>query len=139
MLPLARKYGVEALEALERQPYAVVLMDCHMPVMDGFAATERIRESERGRARTPVVALTASALVADRERCLAAGMDDYVAKPIDPDALASVLDRWAPAVPVLAVPALVPEPVVEPPVVESRSSSLRPSTPGSPRCPTAAD
>ena len=88
--------GVEALEALVGQTYAVVLMDCHMPVMDGFAATERIRESERGRARTPVVALTASALVSDRERCLGAGMDDYVAKPIDPDTLAAVLDRWAP-------------------------------------------
>ena len=70
-----------------------------MPVMDGFAATERIREAERGRARTPVVALTASALVSDRERCLGAGMDDYVAKPIDPDALAEVLDRWAPRAP----------------------------------------
>ncbi len=88
--------GVEALEALGRRTYDVVLMDCHMPVMDGFAATERIREVERGRTRTPVVALTASALAADRERCLAAGMDDYVAKPIDPDALAAVLERWTP-------------------------------------------
>ena len=89
--------GAEALEALGRRPYDVVLMDCHMPVMDGFAATERIRVSERGRERTPVVALTASALVSDRERCLGAGMDDYVSKPIDPDALAAVLDRWVPA------------------------------------------
>jgi two-component system sensor histidine kinase/response regulator len=87
--------GVEALEALERQAYDLVLMDCHMPVMDGFAATERIRESERARARTPVVALTASALASDRERCLAAGMDDHIAKPIDPDALAAVLERWS--------------------------------------------
>nr|WP_232531511.1 response regulator [Microlunatus antarcticus] len=88
--------GLEALEALGRQTYDVVLMDCHMPVMDGFAATRRIREAERGHARTPVVAITASALVSDRERCLGAGMDDYVAKPIDPDVLAEVLDRWAP-------------------------------------------
>ncbi|MGI3786256.1 MAG: response regulator, partial [Janthinobacterium lividum] len=87
--------GVEALHALGCQTYDVVLMDCHMPVMDGFAATERIREAERGRTRTPVVALTASALASDRERCLGAGMDDYVAKPIDPDALAAVLERWA--------------------------------------------
>ena len=89
--------GLEALQALEARTYDVVLMDCHMPVMDGFAATERIREVERGRTRTPVVALTAGAMVSDRERCLSAGMDDYVAKPIDPDALAAVLDRWAPA------------------------------------------
>ena len=88
--------GVEALEALGREDYAVVLMDCHMPVLDGFAATRRIRETERGGRRTPVVALTASALVSDRERCLGAGMDDHVSKPIDPDALAAVLDRWAP-------------------------------------------
>jgi len=96
--------GVEALEALAASTYAVVLMDCHMPVMDGFAATQRIREVERGRRRTPVVALTASALVSDRERCLGAGMDDYVAKPIDPDALAAVLARWAPAVRAAAAP-----------------------------------
>jgi two-component system sensor histidine kinase/response regulator len=89
--------GVEALEALGCEDYAVVLMDCHMPVMDGFAATQKIREVEQGRRRTPVVALTASALVSDRERCLGAGMDDYVSKPIDPDALAAVLERWAPA------------------------------------------
>ena len=89
--------GAEALEALGNEEYAVVLMDCHMPVMDGFVATQRIRVLERGRRRTPVVALTASALVSDRERCLGAGMDDYVSKPIDPDALAAVLDRWAPA------------------------------------------
>ena len=90
--------GLEALDALDARSYDLVLMDCHMPVMDGFAATERIRAYERERnLRTPVVALTAGALVSDRERCLNAGMDDYVVKPIDPDALAAVLDRWAPA------------------------------------------
>ena len=89
--------GSDALDALRREHYDVVLMDCHMPVMDGFAATRRIRESERGRTRLPVVALTASATVSDRERCLSAGMDDHLAKPIDADALAAVLDRWVPA------------------------------------------
>jgi two-component system sensor histidine kinase/response regulator len=88
--------GLEALEALRSENYDVVLMDLHMPVMDGFAATRRIREAEHGRARVPVVALTANALAADRERCLEAGMDDYLAKPIDPDVLAEVLDRWVP-------------------------------------------
>ncbi|MGI3785285.1 MAG: response regulator [Janthinobacterium lividum] len=97
--------GVEALEALGCQTYDVVLMDCHMPVMDGFAATEGIRQAELGRPRTPVVALTASALVSDRERCLSAGMDDYISKPIDPDALAEVLDRWAPPDPEVVEPA----------------------------------
>jgi two-component system, sensor histidine kinase and response regulator len=89
--------GSEALEALRAAHFDAVLMDCHMPVMDGFAATRRIRESERGRARLPVVALTASATVSDRERCLSAGMDDYLAKPIDAEALAAVLDHWVPA------------------------------------------
>ena len=90
--------GSEALQELGRGHYDAVLMDCHMPVMDGFEATRRIREAEHGRTRTPVVALTASATVSDRERCLSAGMDDYLAKPIDAEALAAVLDRWVPAV-----------------------------------------
>ncbi|SDU98661.1 PAS domain S-box-containing protein [Microlunatus sagamiharensis] len=88
--------GLEALAALEAATYDAVLMDCHMPLMDGYAATRRIREREQGRSRTPVIALTAGAMVSDRERCLAAGMDDYIAKPIDPDALAVALDRWVP-------------------------------------------
>jgi len=93
--------GAEALVAMARTAFDVVLMDCHMPVMDGFAATEEIRRRERGGRRTPVVALTAGALVSDRERCLGAGMDDYVSKPIEPESLSEVLDRW------------VPEPVVD--------------------------
>ena len=89
--------GREALEVLrDRGPFAAILMDCHMPVMDGFVATEQIRRSERRGRRTPVIALTAGALVSDRERCLDAGMDDYVAKPIEAEALAAALDRWVP-------------------------------------------
>lgn len=99
--------GAEALSALEKEAFDIVLMDCHMPVMDGFAATEEIRRRERGGPRTPVVALTAGALVSDRERCLAAGMDDYVSKPIEPDVLSEVLDRWVDAS-LLASPAPAP-------------------------------
>ncbi|HJV08924.1 MAG TPA: response regulator, partial [Acidimicrobiales bacterium] len=88
--------GAEAVEAVRRHAYDVVLMDCLMPVMDGYEATARIRNLEDGRRRTPVIALTASAMVGDREKCLAAGMDDYLAKPLDRAALAQVLARFAP-------------------------------------------
>ncbi|MEO1997326.1 MAG: response regulator, partial [Planctomycetaceae bacterium] len=71
-----------ALETLAGQSYDVVLMDCHMPNLDGFGATRRIRESEKQGQRQAVVALTASALAEDREKCVAAGMDAYMTKPV---------------------------------------------------------
>ncbi len=88
--------GVEAVEALTRIPYDLVLMDCQMPEMDGFEATRRIREQEGHRKHTPIVALTANALQGDRERCLDAGMDDYLAKPVSESDLARVLAKWLP-------------------------------------------
>jgi two-component system sensor histidine kinase/response regulator len=80
---------------VEKNPFDVVLMDLQMPVMDGFEATRRIRAQPRF-ARLPVLAMTANALAGDRERSLAAGMNDHVTKPIDPDELFDVLLRWLP-------------------------------------------
>ncbi len=91
--------GVEALEALARLPYDAVLMDCQMPEMDGFQATRALRERETQRGdgrRLPVIAMTANAMTGDREECLAAGMDDYIAKPVRVEALIATLARWLP-------------------------------------------
>lgn len=86
--------GQEAVAAHERSPYPLIFMDCQMPEMDGFEATALIRKMEGQSAHTPIVAMTANAMQGDRERCLAAGMDDYVAKPIRPKDLQTVLDTW---------------------------------------------
>jgi signal transduction histidine kinase/HPt (histidine-containing phosphotransfer) domain-containing protein len=87
--------GQRAVEAVHQGHYALVLMDCHMPQMDGFAATAAIRRDEAGRGQhTPIVAVTADALVGDAEKSLAAGMDDHLTKPITLERLAAVVGRW---------------------------------------------
>src|SRR5579884_2425718 len=92
--------GRQAMEAVERDHYDLVLMDLHMPELDGFAATAAIRERERTEGRhTPIVALTADALAGDAEKSLAAGMDDHLAKPVTRERLAAVLERWVRAEP----------------------------------------
>ena len=89
--------GVEALVAITRGPIDVVLMDCEMPEMDGYEATREIRRREAGRAHTPIIAMTANAMDTDRQRCLDAGMDDYLAKPVRAPLLRAALERWRPA------------------------------------------
>jgi PAS domain S-box-containing protein len=89
--------GRLAVEAVQRERYDLVFMDCHMPEMDGFAATSEIRQLERGTVRRlPIVALTADARHEDQERCLTAGMDDYLSKPTTLGKLRAAVDRWLP-------------------------------------------
>ena len=100
--------GQEALDALSKTPYDLVLMDCQMPELDGYAATRifRERETQTGKnqsgpaqaiRRTPIIAMTAHAMQGDREQCIAAGMDDYLSKPFNQDRLFAVLKRWLPS------------------------------------------
>ncbi len=101
--------GEQALAALHARPFDVVLMDCQMPVLDGYDTTRRWRahEAPRGTARLPIVAMTANAMAGDRERCLQAGMDDYLSKPINRETLQAVLARWGSA--------MADDPAVQPP------------------------
>jgi len=87
--------GKEAVTAFDTMPYDLVLMDCHMPEMDGFEATAQIRGLEPAGVHTPIIAVTANVMKGDRERCLAAGMDDYLPKPLTLDVLADALLRWS--------------------------------------------
>jgi CheY-like chemotaxis protein/HPt (histidine-containing phosphotransfer) domain-containing protein len=91
--------GMEAIAAVEKHPYDLVFMDVQMPGMDGLEATRRIRDTERRTGQKPlkIIAMTANAMVGDRERCLEAGMDDYLTKPVRPEALQAAIERNAKA------------------------------------------
>ncbi len=91
--------GEEAVVMSSVGTFDIIFMDCQMPVLDGYAATAAIRRREGDARRTPVIAMTANAMPGDRERCLAAGMDDYIAKPIDDARLKSALEQWVPSAP----------------------------------------
>jgi two-component system, sensor histidine kinase and response regulator len=113
--------GREALEALDRERHAAVLMDVQMPELDGYETTRRIRAAEDGDPHVPIIAMTAGALEGDREAALDAGMDDYLAKPLRPEALDAVLERWLGA---------APEPTrAEPLVDDSRIQNFRENYP----------
>ena len=88
--------GKEAVDALAERSFDAVLMDCQMPIMDGYTATrvQRQRETESGGARVPIIAMTANAMAGDREKCLAAGMDDYLSKPLNRALLEQTLRKW---------------------------------------------
>ena len=87
--------GAQALEVLEQEDVDMVLMDCNMPIMDGYEASRRIRQSGRW-PQLPIVALTANAMPEERERCRAAGMDDYLAKPFRREELLALIEHWVP-------------------------------------------
>jgi len=88
--------GRQALDKIAKNRYGAVLMDCQMPVMDGYDATTELRKREGFTRHTPVIAMTAGALAENRDRCIAAGMDDFIPKPVSQDAVDTVLSRWVP-------------------------------------------
>jgi CheY-like chemotaxis protein len=89
--------GRQAVEIAGRQVFDLILMDVQMPEMDGYEATREIRRNEKAGQRTPIVAMTATVTDGERERCVAAGMDDYLAKPMQKADVLAVLERWVPA------------------------------------------
>jgi two-component system, sensor histidine kinase and response regulator len=99
--------GVEVMRLLEKQHYDLILMDVQMPVMDGLAATRAIRALPKYQ-HLPILAMTANVFDEDRQQCIEAGMDDHVAKPVDPEALYTSLLKWLPASSVHAKVSLTP-------------------------------
>lgn len=144
----AAENGQEALDRLKQGRYALVLMDCQMPVMDGYTATRRRRqiEAEAGLPRLPIIAMTANAMIGDREKCLDAGMDDYLTKPLDRSKLNATLAEWLsrspyrePAAGPTSAPASVAQAPVSSPSFAQPARSALPdrSTASAPKRPAA--
>ena len=89
--------GRQAVAAVNNHEYDMVFMDCQMPVMDGYTATQEIRKGEEGaEGRLPIIAMTANAMMDDQGRCYAAGMDGFMSKPVMLDELQNIIDKWCP-------------------------------------------
>jgi CheY-like chemotaxis protein len=123
--------GLQALTALDKQPYDLIFMDVQMPEMDGMEATHMIRERQQNRAQHPnykssiiIVAMTANAMNGDRDKCLAAGMDDYLAKPVRPEDIRAVIERWGQKAAMADVPS--------PKVSQTETATMQNSKPGTP-------
>jgi len=86
--------GQEAIDRVKDEPYDVILMDMHMPEVDGIEAARQIRNLDGAKAQTPIVALTANAMASDRQKCIGAGMDDFISKPFEPTDLTDMLAKW---------------------------------------------
>jgi CheY-like chemotaxis protein/HPt (histidine-containing phosphotransfer) domain-containing protein len=126
--------GREAVEAAALVPYDAILMDCQMPEMDGYQATQEIRRREGTGRHTPILALTADVLKDARAKSLSAGMDDHITKPLNPQELAAALDRWLPGIGELESRAVAaaprPEGVVDPAVLDGLRELERAGAPG---------
>ncbi|MBF0260990.1 MAG: response regulator, partial [Magnetococcales bacterium] len=126
--------GRIAVEMVQKHPYDIVLMDMQMPVMDGVTATIEIRKLPDF-ARLPILAMTANAMQQDRERCMAAGMNDHVAKPIDPDALWRALRTWIPPRQQVVAPEPPPQPTLAPVTTVAATPPAPPTLPPAPTVP----
>jgi signal transduction histidine kinase/DNA-binding response OmpR family regulator/HPt (histidine-containing phosphotransfer) domain-containing protein len=130
LTPETANDGVEAMDLLRDEQFDVVLMDCQMPRMDGYEATEAIRDREtrQGLMRMPVIAMTANAMAGDKERCLAVGMDDYLSKPVKPSNLENMLRQWLPMEEIVMETKQEPDLAIQAAQLAKRQESKPPAT-----------